>query len=128
MKEFRIRSFAWFDTIIILFLATVVLAAFPFLSSIKPGKVVVYKDNSVIAEYPVTEGRVFEIAGADGPVKIRIDNGSVQVVSSSCAHQVCVNHGRISRPNSQIICVPNHILITIKPAVTSQQDFDAIAR
>lgn len=128
MKECRIRTFAWFDTVIIVLLIIGIMSAYPFLSSITPGKVLVYKDNTVIAEYPVTENRIFELEGAAGPVKIEIKDNSVQVISSSCAHQICVNHGKISRPNSQIICVPNHILITIKPNTSSQQDFDAIAR
>ncbi|MDO5576825.1 MAG: NusG domain II-containing protein, partial [Fibrobacter sp.] len=110
MKEYKLKKFTWLDMGLILLLGAGAFAAFPLLSSMKPGTVVVFKDNSIVAEYPVSETKSVEIDGVSGKLKIEIANNAVQVVSSGCPHQVCVNHKPISHPNTQIVCVPNHVL------------------
>lgn len=128
MKESKVQKFTWLDMGLILLLVGGAVGAFPLLSSMKPGTVVVFKDNSIVAQYPVSETKTVEIDGVVGKLKIEIANNAVQVVSSGCPHQVCVDHKPISHPNAQIVCVPNHVLITIKPANNSLLELDAITR
>ena len=61
-------------------------------------------------EYTVTT------TGADGEQGenvVRISNGSVDVVSATCANQVCVEHDPISQPGEEIVCLPHGVVIDV---------------
>ena len=120
------RRFTWLDFILLLILVAGIFFIFPALKSYTPGNVAVYLDNKIIAEYPLDTDRVFRVQGKEGPLDIEISGHSVSVRHASCAHQICVRTGAISRAFSQIVCVPNHILITLKAA--GENGFDAIAK
>ena len=61
-------------------------------------------------EYTVTT------TGADGEQGenvVRISNGSVDVVSATCANQICVEHDPISQPGEEIVCLPHGVVIGV---------------
>lgn len=108
------KIFRWGDIVISMLLLIGVFMSLPLLIANKPENVEIYRDNQKIAEYPLFQNRDFSIKGAIGPVTIRIKDNSVSIVNSNCPHHICVMSGSIRFPNAQIVCAPNHILITIK--------------
>lgn len=64
-------------------------------------------------------------AGHAGNV-IEIRNGTVRMASATCANQVCVEQGSISRTNQTIVCLPNRVLITLSGA-DRNGDMDAFS-
>jgi hypothetical protein len=114
------------DAVIIALLLLSGCAFIPFLSTHSPAVVVVYRDNNIIAQYPLSSRSDFSIQGASGPMTVRIKDGNVSVVSSTCPRQICRHTAPVSRPFEQIVCVPNHILIALRSPATRR--FDAIAR
>ena len=54
---------------------------------------------------------------------ITVSNGNISITQADCPDQVCVKTGQISRSRQSIVCVPNHIVITIH----GKSPVDAIA-
>ena len=114
------------DIFIILIVLTVTLLTFPAISAIKPVNIAIYRDNRLIATYPLSVDRVISVPGSHGTMEITIKNGSASVTRSDCPHRICMKSGSIKKPYSQIVCAPNHILITVTS--TGNDTLDAIAR
>jgi hypothetical protein len=96
------------------------------MQSHEPDTVVVFKDNTLISRYPLSEDQDFIVHGALGPMKIRIERGRVRVLSSTCPQQVCVRTHPIGKTSQQVICEPNHVVLEIE---SRQKDsLDAISK
>ena len=120
------RRFAPLDTLLILALLCAGIWFIPFAASHAPSSAVIYRDNRIVAEYPLSSPAEFFIKGESGGVTVRISDAAVSVVSSRCPRQICRHSGAIRRPFEQIVCVPNHLLIEIRSG--GGRDLDAIAR
>lgn len=122
----RLLSFTWVDALIILIISAAAALTLPAFRTLTPDNVAIFKENRLIATYPLEENRNVIVKGFKGPVEVLIKNRMVSVIRSTCPHQICVKSGRISRPHAQIVCAPNHILVTI---TSSENDtLDAIVR
>lgn len=53
---------------------------------------------------------------------IRIHNQEVQMMESDCKNQVCIHQGAIRQVNQTIVCLPNHVIISIEGEKSSQND------
>jgi hypothetical protein len=111
----RMKRFTILDFFIIALLMGCTIFFVPLMQSNAPDTMVVYKDNTAIARYPLTENRSFAVRGALGPMKIRIQDKKVWVDSATCAGQICVHTRPITQTSQQIICEPNHIVLEISP-------------
>jgi hypothetical protein len=120
----RVASFT--DVIIILLISAGTVLTFPALSRTKPENVAIFKDNRLIATYPLSTDRTVSVAGILGTLEITIKNRSASITHAECPHGICKKSGSIRTPHSQIVCAPNHIVVTI---TSSQNDtLDAIVR
>jgi len=122
----RIRAFGPLDLLIVAILALFAVGSMSVLRESEPAEFVVYRDDTILATYPLTEDRTVVVDGAMGKVMMEVSDGAVRIVRSPCPRQICVLSGPIDTPGQQLICVPNHIIIEIagrSPAT----DPDAIA-
>lgn len=125
-NELQLRRFSWCDLLIIIALAAGIIASIPALKTLPPQSVTIFRDNQIIAEYPIDENRIFDVDGKKGKMRVQIKDKGVSVHTSTCSHQLCIRQGSISAPRNQIVCIPNHILITIN--APKENDLDAVAR
>ncbi len=44
---------------------------------------------------------------------IKLENGQVFMEESDCSNKICINTGKISKKNEQIICLPNKVIIEV---------------
>lgn len=102
--------------------AAVAVAFIPAMRASAPSTVVIHKDNTLMARYPLDRDVSFTLEGKEGPLSISIAQKGVAVAHATCKNQVCVRTGRIRQPFQQIICAPNHIIVEI----TSTQLSDTI--
>ena len=58
-------------------------------------------------------GLLLTTAAAAAQPRIRVEHGSIQVVSADCPDQVCVRQGAISGGYVPIACVPHGLVIDI---------------
>ncbi len=82
---------------------------------------VVRVDGKIIATVDLTshESQTLRITGVLGPLVIVADGkGSIQVMESTCPDQICVHTVPARSPGDQIICVPNHMVITVEGKAT----------
>lgn len=129
IPEYQIKRFQWGDGIIIAFMLTAIVLSFKLFSTVGSSSTVfIYRDNTVIAQYPLSEERVISVNGKLGNVEVSIKNRSVGVTKSTCDHQICVRYGAITNKYGQIVCAPNHILICIRSGNNNKTGIDAIAR
>jgi hypothetical protein len=110
------RAFTAIDATIAAAMICGAIAAFAAASSVHPDRVVVYKQNSVIAEYPLKDDISFNVNGKIGEVGIEIKNGAASVTHTICPKGICKLSGPISAPNAQLICAPNNIMVKILPS------------
>ncbi len=122
-----VKIFRWGDIVIGFILLAGIFFSIPLLRSNNPQEVEFFRDNEKIAKYPLFENRELTIQGHLGNLKVKIFNNSVSIINSDCPHHLCIKSGPIRFPNTQIVCAPNHILITIKSS-EKKLDLDGIAR
>jgi hypothetical protein len=71
----------------------------------------------------ITEPVVYDLH--EHGVVISAQDGQIWFVSSSCADQVCVNTGRLTRAGDIAVCLPNRVIVKIEGVNTS--DVDVVA-
>jgi hypothetical protein len=64
--------------------------------------------------FPLEAAETVVVRGPLGNTVVNIEKGSVYVVSSPCANQLCVAQGKIHRPGSFVSCLPNRVVVTIQ--------------
>lgn len=55
----------------------------------------------------------FDVTSELGTNRVRVEHGSIAVVSADCPDQVCVHQGAISGGYVPIACVPHELVIDI---------------
>ena len=77
---------------------------------------VVEIDGTVIAEYPLSVDGTFSLNG--GTNTLVIENGAAYLSYSNCPDHSCENMGKIHYVGQTIVCLPNHLSVTVKGEVT----------
>jgi hypothetical protein len=116
------RTFTAIDAMIAVAMICGAIAAFATANTIRPDRVAVYRQNTVIAEYPLKDDISFSVNGKIGPVGIEIKDGTASITRAACPKGICTKAGATSNPNVQLICAPNNIMIRILPAGGSGKD------
>jgi len=111
-----IRTIGIADIFIVIAMIAAMFAVFPLLKSGLPDSVVVFRNNSLAAEYPLDEDAKIFVNGKNGAVGIEIVNREVKITHVNCPHQICRRTGSISQTFGQLVCAPNNILVEIRSA------------
>jgi hypothetical protein len=122
----QLKAFTWIDSIIIVVLLAATVIALPLMHSSRSATVIVFNNNQIIARYPLAQDKFFTIQGDEGPMSLEIKNNAVSVTASSCKRHLCMKTGTIRYPYQQIVCAPNHVIVTIGSPEKSR--IDAIAQ
>ncbi len=74
------------------------------------GKTVAISQNEeIIYRLPLSADKTVVLENCT----VKIENGTVFMESSNCSNKICVNTGKISKKNEQIICLPNRVIIEV---------------
>ncbi len=90
---------------------------FPF-GRTEAANVEVFRDGKLV--YTSSVARPFEETVSGCTVKL--SDGEVRIVSSTCPDKVCISTGAISRAGEIIVCVPNRVSVKM----TGREEFDAV--
>jgi hypothetical protein len=121
------KVIAPFDMLVIAALVVAAIIFFPLMQSHAGTDAAIYRDNTMVARYPLDENRIFSVQGAVGEMSIEIRDGHVRVKASACPRSLCVQHTPVSKPYEGIVCVPNHVLVQIESKGLAVQT-DAVTR
>jgi len=64
------------------------------------------------------------IAGSDGETLIKVADGRIRFIASSCQSKYCVHAGWLTKGGDFVACLPNQVSIELHRAKTA--NFDAI--
>jgi hypothetical protein len=116
------RTFTAIDAVIAAAMVCGAAAAFATAGSARPDRAIVYRQNTIIAEYPLKDDISFSVNGKNGAVGIEIKNGAASISHANCPRGICRLSGAISNPNLRLICAPNNIMVQILPAGGGKSD------
>ena len=108
------------DLWIILGAIVIALGGFFLVSGIKNTKesalfAVVVSDGAQVMRIDLNKPeRIFIIEGEQGTNKLRIGNGSCQVLEASCPDHNCIAFGQLSKPSDFAACLPNKMVMTVE--------------
>jgi hypothetical protein len=77
-------------------------------------KIIIYKDELAMIEMPVNIDKRMSLESHGVHMVVEIKDKKISVVSSDCLQQICVKKGWTWRVHDSIICMPNHIFISIE--------------
>ncbi len=82
----------------------------------KPGSMVrIYQDGKLLQELPLDEDTALTVPGPrEGYNKVVIQDGEVSVTEANCPDQICVQHIPISETLTQIVCLPNRLVVQVE--------------
>ncbi|MCM1193429.1 MAG: NusG domain II-containing protein [Butyrivibrio sp.] len=79
----------------------------------------IYRNGKLIASIPldeVQEPRRFTVTGEGGCTnEIEVRPGSIGIISADCPDRLCVHQGFISDSRLPVTCLPNRIVILLRP-------------
>lgn len=64
--------------------------------------------------YSLNKNREIEIPVSDGKVIIKIQDNKAWIKETDCPNKICKKMGKIKNIGDVIICLPNHLVITIE--------------
>ncbi len=80
----------------------------------------IYQDGTLIASIPleqVQEPYVLTVTGENGCInEIEVRPGSIGMLSADCPDRLCVRQGFISHYGLPVTCLPNRVVISLRPA------------
>ena len=81
----------------------------------QPGVVAeIHNKEGLFREISLDEDATITVPGPLGNSVVKIEDGSVFMLSSPCPGKVCMNFGKISHAGESIVCVPNQVYIVIR--------------
>lgn len=86
----------------------------------------IYQNGQLITSIPLDEIQdpyIFEVENTEGGLnRIKVQPGSIGVIWADCPDQLCVHQGFAETPTIPITCLPNRLVIQLRPAHTPQTD------
>jgi hypothetical protein len=125
-----VKRFGIIDIVIILLMICGIFMSSKFLILGHPSHIAVFRQNTLIAKYPLNDSTTFTVSGKNGPLDIEIKDKTVKILHANCPRQICKRSGEISGAHGKIICAPNNILIRInysKSSPGNENNVDAVA-
>lgn len=114
--------------IVIVCAATMLLLVWVLMHQVKGSAAYVRVDGTVVATVDLTSSTpsTLHIHGFLGEVEVVADGaGAVRIAQATCPDQICVHTRAAYSPGDQIICVPNHLVITVERGI---QSIDALTQ
>ncbi|MBN1291464.1 MAG: NusG domain II-containing protein [Candidatus Latescibacteria bacterium] len=89
--------------------------------------VIVEVDGRHVLELSLDTDVTTTVTGPLGDTKIRVEGGAVRILDSSCPHKYCAGMGFIRHRGEVIICVPNHVIVSIRGG-NEGESFDGVTQ
>lgn len=80
----------------------------------------IYQDGRLLYSIPLNDSsqkRTFVVQSTEGGInEIEVRPGSIGIISADCPDKLCVQQGFISNTKLPITCLPNRLVILLRPA------------
>ncbi|MBU2568373.1 MAG: NusG domain II-containing protein [Elusimicrobia bacterium] len=88
------------------------VAAYLFQKGMPAGTAVVWFENKMFGEFDLSGDRIITVRQG---VRLQIKDRTVKVFANDCPQKSCIHQGDITSPGGKIICLPNKLLVELKP-------------
>ena len=122
--KFKMRLLDYF--ILLIFLAVIGFAAKKVFTKTSGSRILMVETQGERYAYSMEKNMRLEFSGPCGKSIIIIENEEAWFEHSDCENRVCVESGKISRPNQWAACLPNGIIIYIE-GEEEKESLDAIS-
>ena len=122
--KFRPRLLDCF--LILIFLAVIGFAAMKVFTKESGSRILMVQTQGERYAYSMEKNMRLEFSGPCGKSIIIIENEEAWFEHSDCENRVCVESGKISRPNQWAACLPNGIILYIE-GEEEKESLDAIS-
>jgi hypothetical protein len=86
----------------------------------------VYQDRRIVYTLSLNKDRSVSVYGPLGHTTVVVEGGKVRISDSPCPHKTCVRTGKIHRPGSVVVCVPNRVLVRVRGS--SEDGLDGVTQ
>lgn len=93
--------------------------------SVKGSLLTVKIDDTLYGTYELSKDQTVEIKQNGHYNQLAIKDGSASMDASDCKNQVCIRQGAIQKSKQVIVCLPNHVVVSIEGE--NQEGMDSIA-
>lgn len=80
----------------------------------------IYQDGRLLYSIPLndlTQNRTFVVESTEGGInEVEVRPGSIGIISADCPDKLCVHQGFITNAKLPITCLPNRLVILLRPA------------
>ncbi|MCD4784266.1 MAG: NusG domain II-containing protein [Candidatus Eremiobacteraeota bacterium] len=116
-----------YDIIIILLSIIGIILSFIFLhKKVESKSLVIYADGR--KKVYSLQCAKFDVKTKCGTVKVKVNDGRVRIIESTCPDKWCTRMGPIDEPGEYIVCLPSKIFIIIEEKPGKDREVDAISR
>lgn len=122
--KFKMRPLDYF--ILLIFLAVMGFAAMKVFTKKSGSRILMVQTQGERYAYSMEKNMRLEFSGPCGKSIIIIENEEAWFEHSDCENRICVESGKISRPNQWAACLPNGIIIYIE-GEEEKESLDAIS-
>lgn len=122
--KFRMKLLDYF--VLLIFLAAIGFAAMKVFTRKSDSRILMVQTQGEKYAYSMEKNARLEFSGPCGKSMIIIENKEAWFEHSDCENKVCVESGKISRPNQWAACLPNGIIIYIE-GKEEKESLDAIS-
>ena len=122
--KFKMRLLDYF--ILLIFLAVIGIAAMKAFTKKSGSRILMVQTQGERYAYSMEKNMRLEFSGPCGKSIIIIENEEAWFENSDCENRICVESGKISRPNQWAACLPNGIIIYIE-GEEEKESLDAIS-
>jgi len=104
-------------------LAAAALGFIRFHWTASPGsEVMILVDNHMPRVYSLDQDQVITVSGVIGDTEITVRHRKVWISGAPCPRRICMLMGQISREGESLVCLPNHVYITIRGSAAAPVD------
>ena len=90
----------------------------------------IYQNGVLIRSIPLyqaAEAYSFTIEGENGCTnEIEVRSGSIGILSADCPDKICVSQGFIHNSKQPITCLPNRLVIQLRPVLDTDTEPDIV--
>ena len=122
--KFKMRLLDYF--ILLIFLAVIGFAAMKVFTKKSGSRILMVQTQGERYAYSMEKNMRLEFSGPCGKSIIIKENEEAWFENSDCENRICVESGKISRPNQWAACLPNGIIIYIE-GEEEKESLDAIS-
>ncbi len=73
-------------------------------------------DGTIYGCFPLSTDQQIDIVSDYGTNCLQICGGTASVLSADCPDLICAHHVPVSHAGERIVCLPNHVIISIDAA------------